>query len=177
MLEGGMKIRFPFFLVLIISEILLFGQFSDQYGFLRTLAFYWLPTFLIAACVPFWAFRIQSFVRSPRPQAFDPSLRRHLHQLLIFFGLLLVFIPLVSFRVLGLVLFLPGFRHFFVWRFQKALLQLADRYVYQAGGPGSQFQFSFVRFGNAKDEEPQGDGVMKDVTPYTPPQITRPDEN
>ncbi|MFN8792484.1 MAG: FxsA family protein [Bdellovibrionales bacterium] len=171
-----MKIRFPFFLVLIVAEILLFGQLSDHFGFLQTLALYWLPTFLIAALVPFWAFRIQSFVRSPRPQAFDPSLRRHLHQLMILLGLLLWFIPLMSFRVFGLFFVLPGFRHLFVRRFQKALVQLADRYVYP-GGPGSQFQFSFVRFGNSTETYTPMQGPMKDVRPYRPPHITRPDEN
>lgn len=128
-----LMIPFPF----VIAELVIFILAVQKWGFLNTLGLYLLPCllgFLIVATVGRLAMmNLQtSMMRGQLPA------NKILHSGAIFISGLLFLIPSFFARVAAVVLFLPGLRHFAIWRFKfymaKKMAQGSAR-VFNFGGP------------------------------------------
>lgn len=157
-------------LLIVFCEVLLFGYFSDRFGFLRTLGAYWIPTFILAGFIPV----LLSLVQNLTHQSMDTSgksLNRQLNRLLLVLGFVALIIPLVTTRLIGAVLVLPGFRHLILWKFKSTVQKKTNQYFGQFGN-GNGFQFYYQR--NTRTYNPGFENFepgMKDVTPSKPEQV------
>ena len=149
------------FFALVILEIFFFTFFAEKYGFLNTMLAYWVPTILGFSLLPRLGLGFQTIKINPEKEAAG------LHRVLLFVGCLLLITPLLSFRVVGIFLILPGFRHLLIWK----LAQLIKKQMTQfQGGTG----FYFFRSQNFSRPNPEAfysnddPTEIKDVTPIIP---------
>ena len=157
-------------LIILIIEAVLFGYFSDKFGFLKTLAAYWGPTFILIAFLPFILSTLKALSRSPMDTT-GKSLNRQLTRAARAIGLILLVIPFLSTRVLGVLLLTPGLRHLFLWRFKKTLQNKTNSYFAKFGN-GFQFYYQDMR-----SPYPDAPGPMKDVTPIEPQRLSQRNES
>lgn len=155
----------PIFLIVLV-EIVLFGYFSDRFGFLNTLSAYWIPTFILMTFLPFLLCRLQGLSLQSMDTS-SPSLSRQLNRILVIVGVFALMIPLVTTRAIGVFLVLPGFRHLLLWKFKSSLQKKTNQYF---GKFGNSFQFYYQKgprgFGTGFEDFQQP--TMKDVTPTGP---------
>ncbi len=152
-------------------EVFLFAFFAEEYGFLNTLGAYWIPTFLMVFFFPYLLSMARSLA-SLAPGSTGLHLPRQLHRALILAGFVLVTIPLISTRVLGILLIIPGLRHILLWKFQKQVEKRTNQYFGQWTGPGFRF---YYRHQDVEDFQ-EGYRPMKDVTPRTAGHLDQPSE-
>lgn len=154
------------FFAIVILEVFFFTFFAEEYGFLNTMLAYWVPTFLGFLLLPRLGLGFQTLKLNPANEA------EGLHRVLLFLGCLLLITPLLTFRVIGIFLILPGFRHLLIWK----LAQLIKKQMTQFQG-GNGFYF----FRSQGFQRPSADAFyshdypteIKDVTPIIP-QIEKP---
>ena len=103
------------FFALVILEIFFFTFFAEKYGFLNTMLAYWVPTILGFSLLPRLGLGFQTIKINPEKEAAG------LHRVLLFVGCLLLITPLLSFRVVGIFLILPGFRHLLIWKLAQLI--------------------------------------------------------
>jgi UPF0716 family protein affecting phage T7 exclusion len=154
------------FFALVILEVFLFTFFAEKYGFLNTLLAYWVPTFLGFSLLPRLGQGFQTIQLTPANEAAS------LHRVLLFLGCLLLITPLLTFRVIGIFLILPGFRHFLIWK----LAQLIKKKMTQFQGGNGFYFFRSQGFSRPQSEAFYADDYpteIKDVTPIIP-QIEKP---
>lgn len=122
---------------------------------------YWVPTLLGISLLPRLGQGFQTIQLAPANEAAG------LHRVLLFLGCLLLITPLLSFRVIGIFLILPGFRHLLIWK----LAQLIKKQMTQFQGGNGFFFFKSQGF-----QRPNTDAFystnypteIKDVTPIIP---------
>lgn len=154
-------------LIILIIEVVLFGYFSDKFGFLRTLAAYWVPTFFLLAFLPLILSTLQALSRTPMDTT-GKSIGRQLSRAARAIGFFMLVVPLLSTRVLGVLLLTPGLRHLFLWKFKRTLQSKTNQYFARFGN-GFQFYYQDVR----PYSEPST--TMKDVTPQEPQRLQQRD--
>ena len=149
-------------------EIFFFTFFAEKYGFLNTMLAYWMPTILGFSMLPRLGLGFQKIRLNPSNEAHG------LHRVLLFLGCLLLITPLLSFRVLGVLLILPGVRHLLIWKLAQFLKKQMNQFQAQSAGPN---RFYFFRSQNFSSQTGfQGaypEREIKDVTPIIP-QIEKP---
>lgn len=130
-----MAIPFP----AVLAEIFLFFFLISNWGIWNTLAFYFLPCILGFFIVNIW-----SRITIPAFQAAALSGQKPGFKLMnsaaIFLSGLCFLVPSFFLRVLGVLLLLPGTRHFLVWKFKE---KMAARF---AGGRAGGFNFGNFQF-------------------------------
>ena len=154
------------FFALVILEVFFFTFFAEKYGFLNTLLAYWVPTFLGFLLLPRLGLGFQTIQINPKNEAAG------LHRVLLFLGCLLLITPLLSFRVIGIFVILPGFRHLLIWK----LAQLIKKQMTQFQSGNGFYFFKSQSFSRPHPDTfyPQDySGEIKDVTPIIP-QIEKP---
>lgn len=167
-------IPFPF----VVAEIVIFILSVEHFGFLNTVGLYILPSLLgllIVSTVGRMAIMtLQSTVMKGQLPA-----GRILNSAAIFISGLLFLIPSFFTRVLGLILFLPGLRHFAVWRFKthmaKKVANGATGFSFGSGpfgfGGGStgfkyyEYRNNNTDFEKSAHEREVGETNVLDVTP------------
>lgn len=160
-------------LIILIIEAVLFGYFSDKFGFLNTLAAYWVPTFFLLFFLPFILGALRTLSRSPISTS-GKSLNRQLSRVMKSVGFFMLVIPLLCTRVLGVLLLTPGLRHLLLWKFKRTLQTKTNQYFAKFGN-GFQFYYQDMR---NQDFRSYGDeSQMKDVTPQEPARLVRKDES
>lgn len=127
-------IPFPF----VIAEVLIFVVAVRHFGFWMTVGYYLLPCllgfFIVSTVGRYALMTLQASVSKGKLPA-----NQILHSGAIFISGLLFLVPSFFTRIFGLILFLPGSRHFLVWRFKlKAAEKMAK---------GSARIFNFGNFG------------------------------
>lgn len=167
-------IPFPF----VIAEIVIFVLSVQHFGFLNTVGLYILPSllgFLIVSTIGRMAiYTLQSTVMKGQVPT-----GKLLNSAAIFISGLLFLIPSFFARVLGLILFLPGLRHFMVWRFKlhmaKKMAKGMSGFTFASGpfgfGAGtSGFKYYQYNSGQSQGQESSGEREVSernvlDVTP------------
>jgi UPF0716 family protein affecting phage T7 exclusion len=112
----------PIFFLWTIVEILIFAAFADNFGFLRTLLAYFLPTILGLLLLS--RLRTKGFakVQASLNQGQEPS-REILLTAARAFGAVLLLPPSFFSRVFGLALLTPGITHLLVLILKVTLLK------------------------------------------------------
>lgn len=130
-----------FFLLFIFTEIYVFFEFVGTHGFFNTLGAYLIPSLLGYLILNWFGARgAQSWQKFA--QAGAPPGRKLIQQGLIIVSGVLFLIPMITTRVFGLLLFLPGSRHFLAWTL-KAFLEKKMMQFQQNGFAFSSKGFTF----------------------------------
>lgn len=184
--------------LLFVGELILYWIFVSKYGFWTVTGYYWLPTaislllFLIFGPflflnlkMKFMTGQLMREVAAALAQTRVPFFSvRILNTLAIITGLAFLLVPLVTTRIIGLILVLPVARHLILWKFSRNIFskiqnELSKRnanpqdeagsgfgktggfggfkYYYKSYGPGGQTQSG----GNFSYED---SSEMRDVT-------------
>lgn len=163
---------FPF----VFCEVFLFMWFVSKFGFLQTLAGYWLPSILGFLIVSFQSRTAMMQLQRQMGMGQKPGFQA-LNMAAKFLSGILIIAPFFSTRVVGILLLLPGFRHLLILTFKTWILskiQGGAFRVFRAGGPGfpgGGFPgggFPPPRGGRPADDEGprvERDAVVIDVTP------------
>ncbi len=132
-----LAIPFP----LIITEFLIFWLAVQKFGFLTTLAIYFLPCLLGVFIMNFVG---RAAILSFQGAAINGQIpgKKILHSVAIFISGLLFLIPSFFSRIFAVILFLPGLRHFVLWRFKNYMARKINEgagkaFSFGAGGPFS----------------------------------------
>lgn len=107
-------------------EIFAIVRFSEQYSFLDYLMWTFLSGLLGLSLMSFVGLR----------SIFAAEGGRIGHRLLIFIGAFLILLPGIISDVLGVLLILPGLRHFLVWRLKKVALNTSPVFQFRFGRAG-----------------------------------------
>ena len=126
-------IPFPF----IIAEFVIFWMAVSKFGFLTTMGYYLLPCllglFIVSTMGKVAMMTLQGSVARGQMPA-----NKMLHSGAIFLSGILFLIPSFFTRVIGIVLFLPGLRHFAVWRLKlymaKQIAKGTQGFSFNMGG-------------------------------------------
>lgn len=141
-----MRIPFP----LVLAEIFLFFFFLSRIGVLPTLGFYFLPCLLGILILQIWGRYTIMQIQAAAMTGQQPG-NKLLNAGAIFISGLCFLIPSFFLRILGVLLFLPGTRHFLIWKLKGRILQSMKAgasgmnfggFSFRAGGPfggGSSF--------------------------------------
>jgi Protein affecting phage T7 exclusion by the F plasmid len=130
-----LMIPFPF----ILAEIVIFFTAVNHWGFWETMGNYFLPSILGVLIVSTVGRMAMMNLQGSVAKGQMPA-NKLLQSGAIFISGLLLIVPSFFTRVFGVLLLLPGTRHFLVWRFKK--------YAAQKMSQGSARAFNFGGFGN-----------------------------
>lgn len=134
-----------FFMLFIFTEIYVFFEFVGIHGFFMTLGAYLVPSLLGYLILKWFGSRgAQSWQKFA--QAGAPPGRKLIQQALIITSGVLLLIPMVTTRVLGLLLFLPGSRHLLAWSLKSFL----EKKMSQFQRNGFSFNARGFSFGSAQ---------------------------
>lgn len=131
-----MVIPFP----AVLAEIFLFFFILSNWGFLNTMAFYFLPCLLGFFIVNIWSRIAIPALQAAALRGEKPGFKL-LNSGAIFLAGLCFLVPSFFLRVLGVLLLLPGSRHILVWKFKE---KIAQRFA--GGAAGGAFNFGNFHF-------------------------------
>ncbi len=163
-----LMIPFPFML----AEIFIFFACVGQFGFLNTLLIYFLPCLLGFFILNVWGRAALFSLQTATARGEIPG-NRMIHAGAIVLSGICFLIPSFFARLLALFLFLPGLRHFLIWKFKAQVLQKMSR-----GSAGFQFGGGFpfgknpfprpdaADFGQSREREVHSTEVL-DVKPLS----------
>jgi UPF0716 protein FxsA len=117
-----MAIPFPF----VLAEIFLFFYGMSEFGFLPTLAFYFLPCLLGILILQIWGRVTMLQLRATTARGEQPG-PKLIHAGAIFISGICFLIPSILARLVGIALLLPGTRHFLIWKLKGRVLENMSR--------------------------------------------------
>jgi UPF0716 protein FxsA len=126
---------------LIIAEFVIFWLAVQKFGFLTTLEIYFLPCLLGVLIMNFVGRAAILNFQGAATKGQMPG-NKILHSVAIFISGILFLIPSFFSRIFAVILFLPGLRHFVLWRFKSYLARkisvgAGKAFSFGAGGPFS----------------------------------------
>ena len=178
---------------LIIAEFVIFWLAVQKFGFLTTLEIYFLPCLLGILIMNFVGRAAISNFQGAATNGQIPG-KKILNSVAIFISGLLFLIPSFFSRIFAVILFLPGLRHFALWRFKSYMARkisegAGNAFSFEAGGPfsfgGGASGFRYYNFrqqqGHYQDASGQNEEVEMnaerevseaDILDVTPMEVT-----
>lgn len=171
---------------IILLEIICYWLLVSQFGFWKVTGYYWIPTALSAVMLilfgPFLIFTLRmkmmsGALMSEISQALSGSRSdfgavKVLNAVSVVAGLVCLLIPMITSRLLGLALILPGFRHLLLWTFRKSIYakiqaEMGKQRASMGAGHFGGFKYYYKSYNPntvASEEDPIATGNFRDVT-------------
>lgn len=164
-----MAIPFSFF----IAEVIIFFASVNYWGFWNTILAYFVPCALGLLIVSVWGRLALVSMQISMAKGEAPTMRLA-HSAAILVAGVCFLIPSFFLRIIGLALFLPGIRHFIIWKYKKQIFEKMSQQSsgfsfggihFRSGGPmgPNQGGYTDISFG-ATEREVYSDAVL-DVQP------------